>query len=601
MAESQALTETEDRSPPVSFDEELDFGTNGTGRSGERKEESPGLFGGLIPDGQLAWLRGMFGEGAVRKAALGVGLLMAAGVGFALFLWSQDPVEYRTLYGELSSQDATKILEVLDGRGITVQFDERTGEIRVPPEHVHRARIFLASEGLPRGTGFGYEMLERDTGFGVSEFLEHARFDRALETELARSIETLRGVRSARVHLDAPQESVFVRDRRKPRASIVLQLDQERRLSEGQVEAIIHLVASAVADLDHENISVVDHRGRLLTAEESPADAAQTAQQFEFTRRLEERLQQRVEDLVEPLVGPGRVRAQVSARLDFSERSHMEELFDPAQSAIRSEQMLERGGTGPAWPMGIPGALTNQPPGPGSLDPDGTGDGRPPGTFGSSETRNWEVGRVLNQVQPARGALERLTVGVLIDHRYVENEEGQIIREPLSDAEMERIGALVRDAVGYDEGRGDAVSVVTVPFAEIIEPPPPPVDVWEQDWVRDLIRLGVFAAIGILIYLVAIRPIVNRVLTGRSEEDGEGGAPGLAGGGGGVDALTAPEGEESDEALRLAGVGGEQLTDMRERPYEAKLQAVLELVENEPELAANAIRSWIEEDDSKKG
>ncbi len=597
MAESQALTETENGSPPAAFDEEIDFGATGSQSSGGR-EGSAGIFAGLIPDEQLAWVRRSLGDGALRKAALGVGLLVAAGIGFGLFLWSQDPAEYRTLYGELSSQDASEILEVLDSRGIAVRFDERTGEISVPPEHVHRARIFLASEGLPRSTGFGYEMLEEDTGFGVSEFMEHARFDRALETELARSIETLRGVASARVHLDAPQESVFVRNRREPRASIVLQLDQERRLSDSQVEAVIHLVASAVADLDHENISVVDHRGRLLTSEGAPDEAAETARQFEFTRRLEERLQRQVEDLVEPLVGPDRVRAQVSARLDFSARSHMEELFDPGQSAVRSEQMMERSGSGPSWPIGIPGALTNQPPGSGSLDPDDTGDGRPPGNFGSSETRNWEVGRTVNQIQPAQGTVDRLTVGVLIDHRYMENEEGQVVREPLSDAEMERIDALVRDAVGYDEGRGDAVSVVTVPFAEIIEPPPAPVDVWEQDWVRDLIRLGVFAVIGILIYLVAIRPIVNRVLTGRSEEDYGDGVDGVAAGG---DALAAPEGEESEEALRLAGVGGEQLTDMRERPYEAKLQAVLELVENEPELAANTLKSWLDEEDSKKG
>ena len=595
MADSQAMTESSGASPPTPLD------AGGSGGAGAEAGGFAGV-GRFIPEDWREQLTRLLGDNPLRKLGLGAGLLAVAGLGVAIFFWAQEPAELRTLYADLSSDDAAEVINALEEQGVQVEFDERTGDIKVPEGAVHRARIFLASEGLPRGTGFGYEMLEEDPGFGVSEFMEHARFDRALETELARSIESLRGVVSARVHLDDPQESVFVRDRRDAKASVVLELDQDRQLGDRQVEGIIHLVASAVSDLEHGNVSVVDHRGRLLTAEDEPTEATRSAQQFELTRRLEERVQRRVEDMVEPIIGPDRVRAQVSARLNFDERRQMEELFDPESSAIRSEQMGERSGGGGQWPIGIPGALTNQPPGPGSLDgeePEGGG-GMP---FSSDETRNWEVGRTLSEVQPAIGVIDRLTVGVLVDHRYVENEDGEVVREALSDEEIQTLENLVQDAVGYDADRGDAVSVATVPFAEIVEPPDPPEEVWEQEWVRDLIRLAVFAAIGLLIYIVAIRPIVNRMLGGEDElEEERGGAEteGLERPAG--EGLEGPGGaEESQAALRLAGISGEQLSDMRERPYEAKLQAVLELVENEPELAANAVKAWLDEDDKRKG
>ncbi|MFP4647710.1 MAG: flagellar basal-body MS-ring/collar protein FliF [Halorhodospira sp.] len=603
MADSQAMTESSGSAPPSPL-EGGDSGREGSGTGG-------GLFDRLLPEGWRQRLEQLLGANPLRKLGLAVGLLAALGIGAGVFLWAQDTTELRTLYADLSSEDASAVINALEEQGVEVAFDERSGDIQVPEEQVHRARIFLASEGLPKGEGFGYEMLEEDPGFGVSESMEQARFDRALETELAKSIETLRGVTSARVHLDDPEESVFVRDRKEAKASVVLELDQERELPSSQVDGIIHLVASSVADLEHDNVSVVDHRGRLLTAEEEPSEATRSAQQLELTRRLEERLQRRVEDMIEPIVGPDRVRAQVSARLNFDERRQMEEFFDPEQSAIRSEQMSERSGGGSQWPMGIPGALTNQPPGPGSLDEDededegeGGGDGGVP--FNSEETRNWEVGRSLNEVQPAMGVIERLTVGVLVDHRYVENEDGEVEREALPEDQIDTVENLVQDAVGYDADRGDAVSVDTVPFAEIVEPPEPPEELWEQDWVRDLIRLAVFAAIGLLIYLVAIRPIVNRMLGG-GEEGPEGGAEAEAEG---LEGRSAGEGggfmevggaEESRSAMQLAGLSGEQLSDMRERPYEAKLQAVLELVENEPELAANAVKAWLDEDDKRKG
>lgn len=592
MAESRAMAESDGGAPPSPVE---NGSQNATGE--ETSGASSGL-GRLLPDNWYEWLESWLGDNPLRKIGLVAGLITVLALGVAFFFWAQSPEELRTLYSDLNSEDSAQIINVLEEQGIKVDFDERTGAIQVPEGKVHRARIFLAAEGLPSKSGFGYEMLQKDPGFGVSEFMEHARFDRALETELSRSIETLKGVTSARVHLDAPEESVFVRERSQVNASVVLELDGNKELPSRQVEAIVHLVASAVSDLEHNHVNVVDHRGRLLTSDDEPSEATAAAQQHELTRRVEERMERRVEDLLKPIIGPDRVRAQVTARLNFDSRRRIKESYDPERSAVRSEQMSERSGGNYRWPIGIPGALTNQPPGPGELDPDNT-EGPDTGVpFSSEETRNWEVGRILTEAQPARGVMERLTVGVLVDHRYVENEEGEVVREPLSDEEITRLENLVQDAVGYDAERGDAVSVVTVPFAEIVEPPEPPPEVWEQEWVRDLIRLAVFAAIGLLIYIVAIRPIVNRVLGGSDEEEAD-----KEGAEGDQQALESPAGEseegEADVAMRLAGLGGEQLSDMRERPYEAKLQAVLELVENEPELAANAVKAWLDEDENR--
>ncbi len=606
MADSRAMTESAESAPPSPWQNGAASG-EAAGSAGWAQR---GL-GRLIPEGVQETLERWLGANPLRKLALGLGLLAVLALGVGLFLWAGDSSkQYETLYTDLSSENAAEVVNALEEEGLSVQLDEATGDVRVPEGKVHRARIYLASQGLPEGSGFGYEILEEDPGFGVSEAMQEARFSRALETELARSIETLKGIESARVHLDDPEQSVFVRDRKESRASVTLTLDGERELPGEQIDAIVHLVASAVSGLDHEAVSVVDHRGRLLTEEDQPQQASAAAQQLELTRRFEERLQRQVEDLVEPIVGDDRARAQVNAELNFDERRRLEESFDPQRSAIRSEQMGERSGGGSSWPMGIPGALTNQPPGPGQLDAEGEeGEGGTETPFSSSETRNWEVGRTLQEVQPARGTVDRLAVGVLLGHRYVKNDDGEVVQEAVGEEQLESLRELIRGAVGYDEERGDQLSVVTVPFAEITEPPEPPEAVWEQEWVRDLIRLGVFTAIGLLVYFIALRPLVNRMVGagGEQGEESEGAAweaQGLERPAG--EALKSPEGggvssSAGRQVAQLEGFSGEQLSDVRERPYEAKLQAVLELVENEPELAANAVKAWLDEDDRRKG
>ncbi|ABI56063.1 flagellar basal-body MS-ring/collar protein FliF [Alkalilimnicola ehrlichii MLHE-1] len=580
MAEaSQALTESEGGGRAIA--ERGSAGRTGAGTAGRipGMDQLEGLFGG---------------RQNVMRLGLAVVLLFTVAAGVLLYLWAQEP-SYRTLFSELDDQDAAAVIEQLEEQGIPYRLDERTGAVRVPSDQVHPARLQLAAEGLPRGTGFGFEMLQEDSAFGTSEFMEGARFDRALETELARSIGTLRQVDAARVHLALPRESVFVRDRRQPRASVVVNLAQGRRLNDEQVDAIVHMVASSVPDLAHENVSVVDERGRLLTRDEGRG-LASTAGQFQYKTQVEETYVRRIEDLLAPLVGRNRVRAQVNASLDFSEQQRTEELYDPDSRVIRSEALQgRRTQQGADAAMGVPGALTNQPPGAGQLDGEEAPENPPPVDISSSETRNYEISRTLRQVRDPIGSIQRVSVAVVVDERITTDEEGNTVREPLSDEEMDRINALVQEAVGFDAARGDSVNVVNAAFLE--EEPVeamPPVPLLEREWVRELIRFAIAALAFIALLLFVVRPMIKGMQRQRdqalrapaSEEQAR-----LAqqGGGGGAAQLAGPD---ANEQALLAGV--------QHKPYEAKLEAAKKLVNDEPELAANVIKSWLAEDDGKR-
>src|SRR5690625_4264310 len=256
---------------------------------------------GIIPT-QLTQL---FGERALRQLGLIVGLAAAIAAGIGLFYWSQESA-YRPLYGRISEQDATAVIDALQAANIAYKLDSSTGAVLVPAGEVHAVRLKLAAQGLPQSGGMGYELLQREQGFGTSQFMENARFNRALETELARSISTLQGVESARVHLAIPKQSVFIRERSQPSASVLVNLFPGRNLSDGQVAAVVHMVASSVPELVDERVTLVDQRGRVLTRKEEGLLGA-TSQQLEYKQLLEEDYVRRIENLLTQMLGSGRV------------------------------------------------------------------------------------------------------------------------------------------------------------------------------------------------------------------------------------------------------------------------------------------------------
>src|SRR5690625_3107618 len=536
----------------------------------------------------------LFGnDRTMRQAGLLLGLLAAIAVGVGLFFWAQEPV-YRPLYSNLDDQDAAQVLTALDQSGVAYRIDERTGTITVPTSEVHGLRLRLASEGLPSGGGVGYELLQQDSSFGTSQSMETARFQYALETELARSISTLQNVESARVHLAIPRQSVFMRDRSEPRASVVLKLVQGRNLSERQVTAIVNLVARSVPELSEENIALVDQQGRLLTSLNTEGDGrSATADQFVYQEQLEDTYARRIENLLTPMFGGGRVRAQVSARLNFAVEESTEEVYDPEGSVVRSEQTSEeRRRQREREAIGIPGALSNQPPGAGTTDPDADQSGEAAAAdnvdITQTATRNFEISRTLRHVRSPVGTVERLSVAVLVDQHHTVNDEGEVVREPRSDEELNQITGLVSDAVGLDVARGDTINVISAAFQVPADGEPMPDPTWyemlREPWAIEAGKLLLALLLTLLLVMAVIRPLIFGLL-GRVSNDPE-------------DADEQADALEEGEGLKQLtgpGTGGPMLPASmaaRMASYEDTLMSARQVVNQEPELAASVVKSW---------
>src|SRR5271155_265951 len=298
---------------------------------------------------------------ALRQAGLLIGVAAAVAAAVWLVLWSQGQ-NYSVLYGQLSERESGQVMDALPAAGIEYKLSP-SGAVSVPEAKVQEARIRLASQGLPQSDAMGIEMIQKDSAFGSSTLMESARYQSVLETELARTITKVQGVQTARVHLALPKPSVFLRDARKATASVMLQLYPGRRLEPGQVAAIVHLVASSVPELVASDVTLVDQAGSLLNSPDENSDQAASNRQLEYTRKREEGYRGQIIELLEPMIGAGRVRATVTADLDFTVTEETHENYDPQKTAVRSEQTSSETRKGGDGVEGIPGALSNQPPG----------------------------------------------------------------------------------------------------------------------------------------------------------------------------------------------------------------------------------------------
>ncbi len=530
----------------------------------------------------------------LKQLALLIALAISISIGVTAAFWAREP-SYSLLYADISGQEASEIINVLTASEIPFELDHKSGAILVPSGRVHDARLKLASQGLPRGSGFGLEIMQGDAGFSTSQFMENARYHHALETELARTIAKLRPVQNARVHLALPKNTVFLREKRKPSASVLVYLYPGRRLEETQIAAIVHLVASSIPEMESGDVTVVDQQGRLLTSPEDGSEITLTAKQFEYTRKLEDSYAQRIVELLSPMLGPGRVRATVSAELDFTVREETREAYDPEGRVVRSEQLSEdRRLNNAAGGSGVPGALSNQPPeaGPEVAAAQAAGQSQSSSSAALNEstraTRNYELDRTLSRVVQPTGNIKRLSVAVLVDDRKFVNEKGEPVSEPLSTTELEEVTRLVREAVGFDPERGDSVSVSNVSF--FAEEPPPPVaepGFLDDPGVRDAIRQGLWAALLIALGLGIVRPIIRSLSLGLT---GSGAAPAAAYGGGGGAAL--PAGPAA--AAGAPAAGQEQRAPLS---FEDKVSVARQLADRNPERVAQIMRGWVQSDD----
>lgn len=460
---------------------------------------------------------------SLKPLALLIGIAGAVAAGVVIVLWSKEPT-YSLLYGNLGQQDAAQIAQALDTNSIPYKLDG--GTITVPADRVHDARLKLASQGLPEGDG-GFAVMSKEPGFGVSQFMESARYQHALETELARTISSLQSIEGARIHLALPRQSAFVRDRRPPSASVFLQMKPGRRLESEQVTAIANLVASSIPELEADQVTVVDQQGRLLSSPEGNDEMAAREKQLEIARGMEERYTQRVEQLLAPLVGPGRVRAQVVADVELSTTEEAREQYRPESQIVRSEQTAEESSRNGSGPQGVPGALTNQPPAPGVALPPGVAAGAqaasadpaapnaPPDNVSKQSTRNYEMDRTVAYTRQPAGRLKRLTVAVLVDNLRSTDDEGTVTETAITAEQLENMTKLVKDAVGFDQARGDSVNIVNASFKGELAPEDVPVDeipLWERPLVRDVAKLLAGLIVLLVLVLMVIRPLIRGLL-----------------------------------------------------------------------------------------
>ncbi|RMF95833.1 MAG: flagellar basal body M-ring protein FliF [Gammaproteobacteria bacterium] len=531
----------------------------------------------------------------LKQLAMLVALAVSISIGVTAAFWAREP-SYSLLFGNVSGQEASEIVNALAASEIPFEIDNKSGAIMVPADRVHEARLKLAGQGLPRGSGFGLEIMQGDNGFSTSQFMENARYHHALETELARTIAELRPVQNARVHLALPKNTVFLREKRKPSASVLVYLYPGRRLEDTQIAAIVHLVASSIPEMESSSVTVVDQHGRLLTAPEDGSEITLTAKQFEYTRKLEETYAQRIVDLLTPMLGPGRVRATVSAELDFTVREETREAYDPEGRVVRSEQLSEDRRLGGAnGPAGVPGALSNQPPEAGpevaAAQAAGQGEGgsATPLNESTRTTRNYELDRTLSRIVQPTGSIKRLSVAVLVDDRKFVNDEGETVSEPLSTTELEEVTRLVREAVGFNADRGDSVSVSNVSFFAEAPPPIEEPGFLDNPALRSAIRQGLWAALLIALGFGIIRPIIRSLSLGLT---GSAGAPVPAYGGG----AAMPAG--GGAAPQAAGAATEAAQQQRAPlSFEDKISVARQLADRNPERVAQIMRGWVQSDD----
>jgi len=522
----------------------------------------------------------------VRQASVIAGVALVMALAIAILIWSQDPT-YKPLITRLQDHNAQDIIEVLQREGIPFEIDPGSQILMVQAGDLHDARMVLASASLIDDKTVGLEVLDKDSTLGTSQFIENARYRRGLEGELARTITSVKSVRNARVHLALPKQSVFVRDHRKPRASVFVEIYPGRDLSKNQVEAIVNLVASSVSEMDKTDVSVVDQHGNLLSKEDEQTDEMLATKQLEYTEKVENSVAQAVNNILRPVLGVENYKAEVSADIDFTVQEQTEELYNPDLIALRSEQLIDEENSG-KQNGGIPGALSNQPP----LDAtapeqaNGAGAGGAATNRRSEATRNYEVDRTLSYKQHQIGSIRRLTVAVVVNDRESVNADGDTVLVPWQEADLQRLEVLVKDAVGFNAARGDSVNVINSAFmgdGEISLGDP---DFWTQPWFWEIMK-QVLAGLFILVLIFGvIRPTIKSIAN-RGREDEQMSL---------LEELEDAEAGLDEEKVTLSGMD-EFLLPGASESFERQLDALKGLIAEDPARVAQTLIRWVNESD----
>jgi flagellar M-ring protein FliF len=535
-------------------------------------------------------------NGHMRTLLLLVGVAAAVAIGVAVAMWTKEST-YSLLVPKASDAEASKIVQSLEGAAIPYRIDSATGSILVPSERLSDARLKMAAQGIGSNDS-GFDSMSKDPGFGVSQFMETARYQHALEAELARTISNLQPVEGARVHLALPHQSAFLRDRKPPSASIFVQLKSGRRLADEQVNSIVNLVASSIPEMDSSHVTVIDQQGHLLSSPQGNDEYTMREKQFEYARRLEEVYSTRVEQLLSAVVGPDRVKAQVVAEVEMAVTEETREKYNPESKVVRSEQQQEETNRGGGGAQGIPGALTNQPPQGGVAQPPitnaqnattntngNTNSGvnatsataaasTGPDSSSKQSTRNYEIDRTLAYTKQPAGQLRRLSVAVVVDNQRATADDGTVKETPIPADQLANLTRLVKDAVGFDEKRGDSVNVVNASFHQTVTDDTAPLEsqpIWEKPIVRDAAKLLFGGIVLLILVLQVLKPLVKGLLNPPKQNHSS---------------YAAPSGDQ-DRAL----VGSQR------QSYDQQVADARVAVQSDPRRVAQVVRTWVGTDD----
>ncbi len=520
-----------------------------------------------------------------RMVFMGAGALILAGL-VSAFLWVNQP-EYQVLFSGLAQRDASQVVNKLKDLKVPYRLEADGTLIRVPQENVYEARLALAGDGLPRGSGIGFEVFNK-VEMGTTDFVQKINYQRALQGELARTIASFAEITEARVHIVMPRDSLFVEEEKKPSAAVVVALANGKSLSPSQIAGIVHLVASSVPDLSDDRITLVDTKGNLIFRKQADTPdfaAGLTAGQMDHQRNYEKAMRGKVQSMLEEVLGQGRAVVRVAADLDFTRITTTEDLFNPDQVVVRSETKTnESGKNAGQGPTGSPDQrfnLAQRNATPGAEAGGGSETSR------ESETTNFEISRTQKQITQAGGNLKRMTVAVVVDGPYKEEGApgGPVNRvfNPRSAEEMRQLTELVRRAVGYNEQRGDEVTVANVPFALASDSLAPAAKGW-QDYLKEYGKPALNLILGLLFILLVARPLI-KMLAARMAP-----APAMAGAGAGRAGRRAFGGEEL-----TAGEAGEMAL-LEETPRKVTTRdQVVALTSQDPDRATAVLRAWIRE------
>jgi len=520
-----------------------------------------------------------------NKLLMGAGLAVLAACVLAITLWSNQG-DYRPLFTGLSDKDGGAVIAQLSQMNVAYH-NEPGGVITVPASQVYDLRMKLASLGLPKGSVNGFELMDKSS-IGQTQFSEHLNFQRGLEGELVRTITAMSDVMDARVHLALPQQNGFFREQQKPSASVMLTLRGGRTLDRAQVAGIVHLVSSSVPELSPKMVSVVDQNGNLLSANTDNAGGLDD-QQLRYKQQIEANTMKRISDLLEPVVGKENLRTTVSADVDFNQVESTAEEYKPNQNrdtaSVRSHQESESTNTASTLPTGIPGAATNQPPVPATAPVNGAsqplqtagGSGSGQNSSRKDSTTNFEVDKTVRVTRNAVGNVRRLNTAIVVNYRPITDNKGKTTQEAVPQAELDKLDAIVREAMGFSTERGDSLKIVSAPF--VVEKPEADLPLWRSPAVLDVGRSLIVPLALVAVALIAVFGMVRPALRMVQQQKEEAAAK----------AEEASLSEVVDDEVLMPG----ELAALEAPGMHAKLERARQLSRDNPVAVANIMREWM--------